>query len=31
MDPIILFGHHAGPNPRKVVMVIEELGIRYVS
>ncbi|KAJ6090518.1 Glutathione S-transferase/chloride channel C-terminal [Penicillium sp. IBT 16267x] len=29
MQPIILFGHHAGPNPRKVAMVMEELGIPY--
>ncbi|OQE10584.1 hypothetical protein PENFLA_c088G01740 [Penicillium flavigenum] len=29
MQPLVLFGHHAGPNPRKVAMVIEELGIPY--
>lgn len=29
MQPIILYGHHAGPNPKKVVMVLEELKIPY--
>ncbi|KAF1810789.1 glutathione S-transferase Ure2-like protein [Eremomyces bilateralis CBS 781.70] len=29
MKPIILYGHHAGPNPKKVVMVLEELNIPY--
>jgi glutathione S-transferase len=29
MQPIILYGHHAGPNPKKVVMVLQELKIPY--
>lgn len=29
MKPITLYGHHAGPNPKKVVMVLEELNIPY--
>jgi glutathione S-transferase len=29
MKPIVLYGHHAGPNPKKVVMVLEELNIPY--
>lgn len=29
MKSIILYGHHAGPNPKKVVMVLEELKIPY--
>lgn len=29
MKPILLYGHHAGPNPKKVVMVLEELKIPY--
>lgn len=30
MNPIVLYGHHAGPNPRKVAMVLEELGVPYL-
>ncbi|KAJ6134196.1 hypothetical protein N7523_000518 [Penicillium sp. IBT 18751x] len=30
MKPIVLYGHHAGPNPRKVAMVLEELGVPYI-
>ncbi|KAH9204809.1 glutathione S-transferase Ure2-like protein, partial [Leptodontidium sp. 2 PMI_412] len=29
MKPITLYSHHAGPNPKKVVMVLEELNIPY--
>lgn len=29
MQPIVLYGHHAGPNPKKVVMVLEELKLPY--
>ncbi|KAH2754869.1 hypothetical protein KXV52_006437 [Aspergillus fumigatus] len=29
MKPITLYGHHAGPNPKKVIMVLEELEIPY--
>ncbi|CAI7587145.1 unnamed protein product [Penicillium crustosum] len=29
MKPILLYGHHAGPNPKKVIMVLEELKIPY--
>lgn len=29
MKSILLYGHHAGPNPKKVVMVLEELKIPY--
>ncbi|KAK4868235.1 hypothetical protein LT330_007433 [Penicillium expansum] len=29
MQSIILYGHRAGPNPKKVVMVLEELKIPY--
>ena len=29
MKPITLYGHRAGPNPEKVVMVLEELRIPY--
>lgn len=31
MKSITLYGHHAGPNPKKVVMVLEELKIPYES
>ncbi|KAL2832864.1 glutathione S-transferase [Aspergillus cavernicola] len=29
MQPITLYGHHAGPNPKKVAMVLEELNLPY--
>lgn len=29
MKPITLYGHKAGPNPKKVVLVLEELKIPY--
>lgn len=29
MKPITLYGHYAGPNPKKVVVVLEELKIPY--
>ncbi|PGH00855.1 hypothetical protein AJ80_09107 [Polytolypa hystricis UAMH7299] len=29
MKPITLYGHHAGPNLKKVIMVLEELKIPY--
>lgn len=31
LKPIKLYGHAAGPNPWKVVMVFEELGIPYTN
>lgn len=31
IKPIVLYGHHAGPNPKKVVMVLEELKVPYES
>ena len=29
MKPIVLYSHNAGPNPKKVVMVLEELSLPY--
>jgi glutathione S-transferase len=29
MRPIVLYSHHAGPNPKKVIMVLEELKVPY--
>lgn len=29
MKPISLYGHHTRPNPKKVVMVLDELRISY--
>ncbi|KAJ5524847.1 hypothetical protein N7513_009963 [Penicillium frequentans] len=31
LKPITLYGHGPGPNPWKVIMVLKELGIPYVS
>lgn len=29
--PITLYSHHGGPNPWKVAIILEELGIQYES
>jgi len=29
IKPITLFTHTSGPNPRKVAIILEELGIPY--
>lgn len=29
MKPIVLWSHHSGPNPWKVAIVLEELGLPY--
>ncbi|KAE8377942.1 glutathione S-transferase [Aspergillus bertholletiae] len=29
MQPIVLYSHHAGPNPKKVRMILEELSLPY--
>ncbi|KAF9889020.1 glutathione S- transferase, nitrogen catabolite repression regulator [Aspergillus nanangensis] len=29
MQALLLYAHHAGPNPKKVRMILEELGIPY--